>query len=99
MISFKYFIGRVLLYPFFHLCFKHLIKRNFRWRALTGFCRVRRVPFALCCNTMFYAQHEDTLYWADILCATYGYFIEYDAQHDKWVWDRLGRGTSALLNA
>jgi hypothetical protein len=55
-------IQRPVMFIFFHLCLKFLIKRNYRLRAESALNGDNK--------------HPDKWYWADLLAVKYGYFVK-----------------------
>lgn len=88
-IRFKRLVMRVLLYPFFHLWLKNLIKRNYRMRAISAICREHGIQPC----TPDGKDYKDEWYWADYLCSKYGYFVEHRVSRDKWIWKQLHTDT------
>ena len=87
-IRFKRAVIRCVMYPVFHLWLKHLIKRNYRMRAVSAICREYKIPPC----TPDGKSYEDKWYWADYISSKYGYNVEHSVSRDKWIWKQLHAG-------
>ena len=81
----RYHAIRIMLYPFFHLWLKHLIQRNYRMRAISSICKAHNMPPCTPDGKFYY----DEWYWADKLCAEYGYFVKSKPLRDEWFYRNI----------